>query len=692
MNADLLLKHFNRISEARDAVPRLRRFILDLAVRGKLVEQDSNDEPAAELLKRILAEKGVKKVGTLSKDENLSAPFAVPCGWEWVKLGDVCSKTGSGSTPKGGKEAYIASGIPFLRSQNVHDDGLRLDSVAYIPAETHQRMKGTAVQPGDLLLNITGGSIGRCALVPDEFFTGNISQHVAILRLAIKDTNVFTHLIVRSPYFQDQIVGSQTGAGREGLPKNRMDEIAIPVPPLAEQCRIVAKVDELMRLCDQLEAARSGRESGRDRLVVSSLQRIGKAQDDVKTAASKSEAVRFHLDHLSRLTTRPEHIKQLRQTILSLAVQGRLVTQNPDDEATDHLLNRIKTGLHDASETRIAKINKMGQISPPHAIPAEWRWVKLADLITFGPQNGVSPREIKDESAPKCLTLTATTSGYFNPRHYKHVEISEDDCANYWLADSDVLFQRGNTREYVGIAAIFDGPDKSYIFPDLMIRVRFSAFVNLQFIHMALTSPPLRQFFSTSASGASTTMPKINQSVLLNAPVPLPPVEEQGRIIAEVKELMALCDQLEAQLATTEADSRRLLEAVLRDALLPPGQEICSSSRTTRVPASREIEGLDRKKDPASAPPPSIATEKIKTAEVRRNVKSGSVEGKAVIIANIPQRILAVMEKGREYARAEITAASGVTDADWTWAIRQLKEEGKVRQIGERRGARYARR
>jgi len=115
-------------------------------------------------------------------------------------------------------------------------------------------MKGTCVQPGDLLLNITGGSIGRCAQVPTDFFQGNINQHVAIVRLTFSELNAFTHKTILSPYFQNEILSSLTGAGREGLPKNKMDEIQIPLPPLTEQQRIVAKVDELMALCDQLEA------------------------------------------------------------------------------------------------------------------------------------------------------------------------------------------------------------------------------------------------------------------------------------------------------------------------------------------------------------------------------------------------------------------------------------------------------
>jgi type I restriction enzyme S subunit len=193
--------------------------------------------------------------------------------------------------------------------------------------------------------------------------------------------------------------------------------------------------------------------------------------------------------------------------------------------------------------------------------------VRLAELITFGPQNGVSPKPTNDEKAPKALTLTATTSGFFDSTHYKHIDLREADCEVYWLSPGDVLFQRGNTREYVGIAAVFDGPERSFVFPDLMIRVRFSESLALRFIHTALISPPLRQYFSTSATGASSSMPKISQGILLNTPIPLPPLGEQHQIVAKVDELIALCDELEAQVTSSATTRRQLLEATLHEAV-----------------------------------------------------------------------------------------------------------------------------
>ena len=239
-----------------DQVKHLRQTILSLAVEGKLVEQDPADEPASELLKRIAGEKSRLKVRHHVKPFSTGElPFSLPVGWIWSRLGELCTKTGSGSTPRGGKKVYKQVGVPFLRSQNVYDDGLRLDDVAYISPDVHVRMAGTAVRSRDILLNITGGSMGRCCRVPDKFGEANVSQHVSIIRSAVSEMADFLQKLVLSPYFQAFIFDEQTGAGRGGLPKYKMDRIPVAVPPLAEQRRIAAKVDELMTLCDRLEAS-----------------------------------------------------------------------------------------------------------------------------------------------------------------------------------------------------------------------------------------------------------------------------------------------------------------------------------------------------------------------------------------------------------------------------------------------------
>jgi type I restriction enzyme S subunit len=557
MNAELLLKHFDRIAEAPDAVSRLRRFVLDLAVRGKLVEQGPDDEPTSELVNRIEAVIGQPCPVPRGQGEELE--FELPRSWEWTLLGALATKTGSGSTPRGGKAAYRPSGIAFLRSQNIHNDGLRLDDVAYIDAATHARMAGTAVQAGDLLLNITGGSIGRCCRVPDDPIEANVSQHVAIIRLALPEMRDYFHKVVLSPFFQSFVMKEQTGAGRGGLPKKRMDLIPVPLPPVCEQARIAARVDELMALCDELEAACNEREARRDRLVAASLHRLQTAPATADEAADADPpalplpaAARFHLDHLPRLVTRAEHVKQLRQTILRLAIQGCLVPQHRGDEPVDLLLDRIRKYKASVAggRGRTSCLRVQPAVTGPFLIPAAWRWVRLGEVMFS--RDGERVPVSKDERRTRAKIfdyygasgVIDKIDGYLFD---KPLLLVGEDGANLINRSTPIAFIARGKYWVNNHAHVLDGVSE----------------ILLRYMELYINATDLKPYVT------GTAQPKMNQAKMNSIPVALPPDPEQHRIVAKVDQLMALCDQLEAQLATTEANSRRLLEAVLRDALQP---------------------------------------------------------------------------------------------------------------------------
>ena len=255
-----ILANFKDISLGDNAVKELKNCILQLAVQGKLVEQDPNDEPASVLLEkiseekeRLIKEKKIKKEKALAEIREEEKPFELPDGWCFTRLNNLTTKIGAGSTPKGGKSVYLDSGIKFIRSQNVYNNGLFINDVAYIDEKTHEKMSGSKVEANDLLINITGGSIGRCCIVPSEFDTGNVNQHVSIVRLIDNEILKYIHLVLTSPYIFNKIMEVQVGISREGLSISKLSEFIIPFPPLSEQKRIVEKVDSLMALCDELE-------------------------------------------------------------------------------------------------------------------------------------------------------------------------------------------------------------------------------------------------------------------------------------------------------------------------------------------------------------------------------------------------------------------------------------------------------
>ena len=554
MNAEQLLTHFDRIAAAPDAIPRLRRFVLDLTVRGKLMEQDPNDEPASELLRRIAAEKErLVKVGEIRKLKpqlriSPDDPFNLPVGWAWSTVGEICSKTGSGSTPRGGKNTYREEGIVFLRSQNVYDDGLRLDDVAYINTATHAKMSGTVVHPADLLLNITGGSIGRCCRVPDDFDEANVSQHVAIIRIAIHGLQDFVHRLILSPYFQSFIFGEQTGAGRGGLPKNKMDLIPLALPPLTEQHRIVAKVDELMALCDRLEATRTERETTRNRLTATSLACLNAPDPDL--AVFQNHAA-FALENLAPLTIRPDQIKALRQTILNLAVRGKLVEQNPNDEPAAELLKRAKIAVPSAG---------------PFELPESWAWVNVSAVADS--RLGKMLDKAKNKGTPRKYLRNINVRWFdFDLSDLLEMRFEDSELPKFALQMDDVMICEGGEP---GRAAVWDARETDIYFQKAIHRVRFFDFVDSEFFVKALRASAddgrLAEYFT------GTGIKHFTGKGLAAYLFPLPPLAEQHRIVAKVDELMAVCGRLEASLVTGDETRGRLAEAVLREALKRVGK------------------------------------------------------------------------------------------------------------------------
>jgi len=313
MNAEQLLQHFERISEAPDAIPHLRRFILDLAVRGKLVEQDPGDEPAAELALMI------KKRSRGQIQESIEPPFSLPVGWAWRAIDTLADKVTDGehATPPRIPEPQI----PLVTAKNVREGFMDYSKTDWVSLETAQKAwVRCRPQVGDLLLVCVGATTGRLTVLrePRDMV---LVRSVALIRPNSSVLAEFLERGIRSQLLQQQIWASVKAAAQPCLYINRIQSLLIPLPPLAEQHRIVAKVDELMNLCDQLEAAKAEREKCRDSLVAASLQGLNQPAIEEETFR---EHARFTFNNLPRITTRTSHIKQLRQTILNLAVRGKL--------------------------------------------------------------------------------------------------------------------------------------------------------------------------------------------------------------------------------------------------------------------------------------------------------------------------------------------------------------------------------
>jgi len=565
----VLLEQFERLCDAPDAIPRLRLFILDLAVRGKLVEPDSSDEPASETLRYFASDEctvPMQDKSAIVEDPVGSIDFRsqLPAGWVAARMGTLALKLGAGSTPLGGKSVYENEGVPFLRSQNVHNYGLVLQDVALISRQTHQKMSGTHVQPGDILLNITGASIGRCAIVPDDFVEGNVSQHVAIIRLKDKAIRGFIHLSLIAPMFQQMIDDVQVGVSREGLSMRCLKLFPMPLPPLSEQHRIVAKVDELMALCDRLETSQAERERRRERLNAASFGRLNSVTGDEQSYAT---SLNFYVSQLRHTTVRPADVPKLRQTIIDLAARGVLVPHDPVDDTGAQLLEVIldeKTG-HTKQEVSRAKrsLPKPWVQIDEHTIPPGWVITDLGSLCLSITDGDHLPPP-KSSSGVPLLVIGNVRSGSI------HYEGSRFVSKEYYDALDAIRRPRPGDILYTlvgsfGIPVIVED-SKPFCVQRHIGILRPPGSINVRFLARMLGSTQVFSQASHLATGiAQKTIPL---SGLRQFRIPVPPLAEQHRIVAKVDELMALCDRLEAGLTLAQTERRRLLESLLQQALM----------------------------------------------------------------------------------------------------------------------------
>lgn len=556
----LLTDNLPLLAGSPNGIKKLRELILELAVRGKLVPQDPNDEPASELLKRIAEEKAqlvaaevIRKQKPQPQIAEEEQPFELPAGWAWARLADIAfSQAGFAFKSNGFNQAGL--GLPLIR---IRDVGQAFSGTYY---EGDYRPE-FLVRRGDYLISMDGEFRVAAWEGEDSLLNQRVSRLIffgdEIARRFIADS-----LQARLLEFQ----GVKAYTTVDHLSGGQISESVIALPPLAEQHRIATKVDELMALCDRLEARQADAESAHAQLVQALLGSLTKAADAEEFAASWKRLA----EHFHPLVTTESSIDALKQTLLQLAVMGKLVPQDPSDETVNELLKRVELGKQAAFVGR-NKVDKLrssdANDEKPFTIPSQWSWARLGELAISGPSNGYSPKPASVETPYRCLTLSATTRGVFNNQCFKFVDIDNATASKYFLKEGDFLIQRANSIDYVGVSAIYDGADDQFIFPDLIMRIKISDCLNKSFIHYYLSSIAGRAYFRKHATGTQGNMPKINQGTVVNAPVPIPPLAEQHRIVAKVDQLTAICDQLKNRLTQARRLNEQLATALVEQAV-----------------------------------------------------------------------------------------------------------------------------
>ena len=589
MNPVRLLEHFERIAEAPDAIPRLRRFILDLAVRGKLVEQDLNDEPASELLRRIQSEKvRLLNAGEIRKSKAnelkmVEAPYKLPRTWAWAALGSIfLYDAGAKREPN-----MLNHSLWLLELEDVEKDTGRLVARVRASERSSQSTK-SEFQVGDILYGKLRPYLNK-VLVADE--PGYSTTEIVAIRGFVPICSDYCALALRRPDFVEYV--TRLGQGTK-MPRLRTEDATVapfPLPPLAEQHRIVAKVDELMALCDRLEAAQNQREQWRDQLVVASLRQLQdeegptprcqdaeqeKEPDEKDLGALAPWRGSVFLQHIPRLTTRPEHIKALRQIILNLAVRGKLVGQHPEDGPASELLMQVaaeKSRRVQAGKIRPEKpLPPLSEVEKSCELPSGWAWVRLGALV-LDSDSGWSPRtenHAREGDAWGVLKVSAVSWDHFDPSANKQLLPGMAPRLQAQVHKGDFLISRANTAELIARAVLVEDEPRNLMMSDKIVRLCLFDRCDHRYVWLVNNHADFaRAYYARNATGVSPSMKNVSRNVILDLPLPLPPLAEQHRIVVKVDELMAVCDQLEANLTATQTDSRRLLEAVLHEALVP---------------------------------------------------------------------------------------------------------------------------
>jgi type I restriction enzyme S subunit len=563
MNADRLLALYERVADAPDAIARLRRFVLDLAVRGKLVAQDPAEEPASALLKRIATEKArLVKVGEIRKPKPLppvtEAPFDLPPTWRWARIREITSDRG--------QEVPIDTFTYIDVTAIDKDAGTVADPKVLDAAEAPSRARKLA-RKGDVIYSCVRPYLLNVAVIEQDFDPSPIvSTAFAVIDGHGLLVPRFIWVVLRSPFMIGCVEENQRGQAYPAINDADFALLPFPLPPLAEQRRIVAKVDELMALLDRLEAARNQREAARDRLTAASLARLT-TPDEHETARAHA---RFALDTLPALTTRTDQIRTLRQTILNLAVRGKLVEQDPTDKPASELLKRIADEKSQLLKAKQFLNQRPPSLDPDYAIstrPSGWKTIALGDMLDFVTSGSRGWSEYYAETGPFFIRAQNIRFGQLLLDNLAHVQPpTNSEGSRTQVAKGDVLIVI--TGAGVTNPAILERDiGEAYVSQHVGLARPTDPETSRWLLLCLLADCGGRLELVARAYGAGR--PGLNLDNIRSLTIPLPPLAEQHRIVAKVDALMALCDRLETALADADATRQRLLEALLHEALAP---------------------------------------------------------------------------------------------------------------------------
>lgn len=550
----MLLSNMELLATAPGGVAKLRELILTLAVQGKLVPQDPADEPAGVLLQKIRAEKDrLIAEGKIKRDKPLAEiageekPFELPKGWEWARLADVVRVLNGRAYNK--QELLEVGPVPVLRVGNLFTSNhwyysdLQLESDKYC-------------EQGDLLY-AWSASFG-----PFVWEGPKAIYHYHIWKLQPWNPSFFNtgffHKFLAEKTAEIKAAGH--GVSMVHMTKEKMEKIVVPYPPLAEQSRIVTRVEALMRLCDALEA-KGQLEAAQHAQLVSTLLGTLTGSTTPEELAANWQRVALHFD---LLLDRPEAIDALEQTLLQLAVRGLLVPQDPTDEPASALLQKIRT-----EKDRLIATGQIKQGKPlppitdeekPFALPVGWEWSSLAAVGVISPRNYVA------DDAPASFVEMRSIPVAFGETHLSEERPWRDIKSGFThFAEGDVgiakitpCFENGKSTVFQNLSnGVGAGTTELHVVRPLCGLIP-------QYVLLFLKSPTFLMTGEGVMTG-SAGQKRLPRAYFENTPFPLPPLAEQSRIVTRVTALRRLCADLRQRLAERQSVQARLAEALVQE-------------------------------------------------------------------------------------------------------------------------------
>ncbi|PHE54665.1 restriction endonuclease subunit S [Bacillus pseudomycoides] len=585
----MLLEQFDTIFDTYESVTRLQEFILDMAVKGKLIPQDPNDEPTIELLRRIkiekeslIRDKKIKKEKLISSIIEEKKLYELPKGWEWVRLNDIVELDDNsirrgpfGSAVK--KDMFVPKGVNTFKVYE-QKNAIKKDCFIgdyYISQEKYDELKRFAVRSGDIIISCAG-TIGETYLLPKESPPGIMNQ--ALLKIRINNNAMLNRffLLIFKALTQKKINETAKGSAMKNMTSVEYlkKEVLFALPSLNEQQRILEKVDQLMNFCEVLKKRLEKKQKREEGLNISAFSSL----EQSLTPEELKRNLQFVITNFSSLCTDTKRVQQLRNAIVSLAVKGKLILQGSDDEPASTLLDKMKQEKEQLiKEKKIKKEKAFLPISKEeklYKLPRGWEWVRLGEICKLV-ELGTSVKASTENIGVPVLRMNNIKKGKVALSNLKYLDKNVKDLPKLYLRHGDLLFNRTNSYELVGKTGVFEGINDEFTFASYLIRLRLMGnYVNYYYINYVINSNWYRISQIEPGIIQQNGQANFNGTKLKNTLIPLPPLNEQKRIVKKIDQLMTLCDKLENDITVFKQEKEHLLQSVLYQTFQQQNKEV----------------------------------------------------------------------------------------------------------------------